>query len=359
MLIGVPREIKDNEFRVGLTPASVAELMHHGHQVLVEGSAGIGSGLADAEYVAAGATIVEAPREIFARAEMIVKVKEPLAEERKLLRRGQILFTYLHLAPDLAQTMDLIASGATCIAYETVTSPYGGLPLLTPMSEVAGRLAPQVGRACAGEGAGRTRHSARRRARRAGGRGDRSRRRRFRNPRRDDRARHGRERHRRRQVERGAAPPFRTVRHRRSHHLFDARDDRRLVKRADLLIGAVLVPGAAAPKLVTRAMLSTMKPGAVIVDVAIDQGGCCETSNATTHSRPDLCRRRRRALLRRQHARRGRAHLDLRAQQRDAALRARDRRQGLASVQRGVPVANQSLQSLFRVIEHTLQLQSV
>ena len=145
MLIGVPKEIKDNEFRVGLTPASVAELSHHGHQILVETSAGVGSGLSDAEYVAAGATIVVAPAEIFARADMIVKVKEPLAAERKLLRRGQILFTYLHLAPDLAQTQDLVASGATCIAYETVTSSHGGLPLLTPMSEVAGRLAPQVG----------------------------------------------------------------------------------------------------------------------------------------------------------------------------------------------------------------------
>src|SRR6202453_3320111 len=145
MLIGMPGEIKDNEFRVGLTPASVAELTHHGHQVLIEKSAWVGSGLSDAEYVAAGATIVETPREIFSRAEMVVKVKEPLADERKQLRRGQILFTYLNLAPDLAQTQNLIESGATCIAYETVTSPFGGLPLLTPMSEVAGRLAPQVG----------------------------------------------------------------------------------------------------------------------------------------------------------------------------------------------------------------------
>src|ERR1700753_404443 len=144
MLIGVPKEIKDNEFRVGLTPSSVAELVHHGHKALVEKSAGIGSGLSDAEYVQAGATLVDGPDEIFARAEMVLKVKEPLAAERKKLRPGQVLFTYLHLAPDLDQTKDLIASGATCIAYETVTSPYGGLPLLTPMSEVAGRLAPQV-----------------------------------------------------------------------------------------------------------------------------------------------------------------------------------------------------------------------
>jgi alanine dehydrogenase len=286
MLVGVPKEIKDNEFRVGLTPSSVAELIHHGHQVLVEKAAGIGSGLPDAEYVQAGATIVETPAEIFSRAEMVVKVKEPLAAERKQLRRGQILFTYLHLAPDLAQTEDLVASGATCIAYETVTSPHGGLPLLTPMSEVAGRLAPQVG-AHALEKA-------------AGGRGillggvpgvpaaeviilgggvsgthaatialgmganvvvvDRS-----------------AEALRRLSAQFGTG--VRTI--------FSTRAAiAELVKRADLLIGTVLIPGAAAPKLVTRAMLATMKPGAVIVDVAIDQGGCCETSKATTHSNP-------------------------------------------------------------------------
>jgi alanine dehydrogenase len=286
MLIGVPKEIKDNEFRVGLTPSSVAELVHHGHQALVEKSAGVGSGLADAEYAQAGATIANGPEEIFARAEMIVKVKEPLAAERKKLKRGQVLFTYLHLAPDLPQTKDLIASGATCIAYETVTSPFGGLPLLTPMSEVAGRLAPQVG-AHALEKA-------------AGGRGillggvpgvpaaeviilgggvsgthaatialgmganvtvvDRS-----------------AEALRRLSAQFGTG--VRTI--------FSTRTAiEELAKRADLLIGTVLVPGAAAPKLVTRAMLKTMKPGAVIVDVAIDQGGCCETSKATTHSHP-------------------------------------------------------------------------
>jgi alanine dehydrogenase len=286
MLIGVPKEIKDNEFRVGLTPSSVAELVHHGHQALVEKSAGVGSGLADAEYAQAGATIANGPDEIFARAEMIVKVKEPLAAERKKLKRGQVLFTYLHLAPDLPQTKDLIASGATCIAYETVTSPFGGLPLLTPMSEVAGRLAPQVG-AHALEKA-------------AGGRGillggvpgvpaaeviilgggvsgthaatialgmganvtvvDRS-----------------AEALRRLSAQFGTG--VRTI--------FSTRTAiEELAKRADLLIGTVLVPGAAAPKLVTRAMLKTMKPGAVIVDVAIDQGGCCETSKATTHSHP-------------------------------------------------------------------------
>jgi alanine dehydrogenase len=286
VLIGVPKEIKDNEFRVGLTPSSVAELAHHGHQILVEKAAGIGSGLSDAEYSDAGAASADSAAEIFARADMIVKVKEPLASERKMLRKGQILFTYLHLAPDLAQTQDLIASGATCIAYETVTSASGGLPLLTPMSEVAGRLAPQVG-AHALEKA-------------AGGRGillggvpgvpaaevvilgggvsgthaatialgmganvvvvDRS-----------------------ADVLRRLSAQFGTG----VRTIFSTRAAiAELVKRADLLIGTVLVPGAAAPKLVTRAMLSTMKPGAVIVDVAIDQGGCCETSHATTHSDP-------------------------------------------------------------------------
>jgi alanine dehydrogenase len=286
MLVGVPREIKDNEFRVGLTPSSAAELAHHGHQVLVEKSAGVGSGLADAEYLRAGATIVETPAEIFSRAAMIVKVKEPLAAERKQLRRGQILFTYLHLAPDLAQTEDLIACGATCIAYETVTSPYGGLPLLTPMSEVAGRLAPQVGahaleKASGGRGillggvpgvpaaevvilGGGV--SGTHAATIALGMGanvtvvDRS-----------------AEALRRLSAQFGTG--VRTI--------FSTRAAiEELVKRADLLIGTVLVPGAAAPKLVTRAMLATMKPGAVIVDVAIDQGGCCETSKATTHSHP-------------------------------------------------------------------------
>src|SRR6185295_11280344 len=148
MRIGVPKEIKDHEDRVGLVPSSVAELVHHGHTVLVQRGAGGGAGLTDDDYRAAGATLVDGPDRIFREAELIVKVKEPLAIERKQLRRGQVLFTYLHLAPDLEQTNDLIASGATCIAYETVTSPTGGLPLLTPMSEVAGRLAPQVGAHC-------------------------------------------------------------------------------------------------------------------------------------------------------------------------------------------------------------------
>jgi alanine dehydrogenase len=286
MRIGCPKEIKVHEYRVGLTPSSVAELTRNGHQVLIESGAGEGSGLADARYVAAGATIVPTAREIFERAEMIVKVKEPQAGERAMLRPGQILYTYLHLAPDLAQTQDLIKSGAICVAYETVTSASGGLPMLTPMSEVAGRLAPQVG-AHALEKA-------------AGGRGvllggvpgvpaadvlilgggvsgthaatialgmgakvtvvDR-------NP----------EALRRLALQFG--PAVSTI---YSTHAVIAE----LVKRAELVIGTVLIPGAAAPKLITREMLKTMKQGSVIVDVAIDQGGCAETSRPTTHAEP-------------------------------------------------------------------------
>src|SRR5215813_9275298 len=148
MLVGVPKEIKDNEFRVGLVPSTVRELTAKGHQVLVERNAGVGAGISDADYQGVGAEIVPDADQIFGRAELVVKVKEPLAVERKKLKPGQVLFTYLHLAPDLEQTRDLMTSGATCIAYETVTSPSGGLPLLTPMSEVAGRLAPQVGANC-------------------------------------------------------------------------------------------------------------------------------------------------------------------------------------------------------------------
>ena len=286
MRIGVPKEIKDNEFRVGLTPSSVAELVHHGHEVVVEVNAGVGSGLSDAEYVSAGAKMNADAAAIFASADMIVKVKEPLASERKMLRPGQILFTYLHLAPDLAQTKDLMASGATCIAYETVTSPTGGLPLLTPMSEVAGRLAPQVGAHCLEKAAGGRGIllggvpgvpaaeviilgggvSGTHAATIALGMGanvvvvDRS-----------------------AEVLRRLSAQFGTG----VRTIFSTRSAiAELVKRADLLIGTVLVPGAAAPKLVSRAMLATMKPGAVIVDVAIDQGGCCETSKATTHSHP-------------------------------------------------------------------------
>jgi alanine dehydrogenase len=286
MRIGVPKEIKNNEFRVGLTPHSAAELVHHGHVVTIETGAGLGSGLSDAEYLAAGARIVGTADDIFADSEMIVKVKEPLAAERRKLKPGQILFTYLHLAPDLEQTRDLMDSRATCIAYETVTSPHGGLPLLTPMSEVAGRLAPQVGahaleKAAGGRGVllggvpgvpaaevvilggGVSGANA---ATIAIGMGanvtvvDKS----------NDVLK-------RLDAQFGAA----------MHTIYSTRATiAELVKRADLLIGAVLVPGAAAPKLITREMLKTMKPGAVIVDIAIDQGGCCETSRATTHADP-------------------------------------------------------------------------
>ncbi|HTC26688.1 alanine dehydrogenase [Dyella sp.] len=286
MRIGVPKEIKNHEYRVGLVPSSVQELVHNGHQVLVQADAGVGAGLTDADYVAAGATIVASADQIFAEADMIVKVKEPLAVERKKLRKGQILFTYLHLAPDAEQTHDLIASGAICIAYETVTSANGALPLLTPMSEVAGRLAPQVGahsleKAQGGRGVllggvpgvpaaevvilgGGV--SGTHAATIAVGMGakvtvvDRS-----------------------ADVLKRLASQFGTS----ISTVFSTRSAiEELVRRADLLIGTVLVPGAAAPKLVTHDMVRTMKPGSVIVDVAIDQGGCVETSHATTHSDP-------------------------------------------------------------------------
>jgi alanine dehydrogenase len=286
MFIGVPKEIKDHEYRVGLVPSSVAELVHHGHTVVVERGAGVGAGLDDEDYRAAGATILDDPARIFAEAELIVKVKEPLAQERTRLRSGQVLFTYLHLAPDLEQTKDLVASGATCIAYETVTAPGGGLPLLTPMSEVAGRLAPQVGANCLekaqggrgvllggvpgvppadviilGGGVSGT-HA----ATIALGMGANV-----------------------TVVDRSADVLRRLSAQFGSHvrTIFSTRDAiAQLIKRADLLIGAVLVPGAAAPKLISREMVKTMKSGSVIVDIAIDQGGCSETSHPTTHSNP-------------------------------------------------------------------------
>ena len=286
MRIGVPKEIKVHEYRVGLVPSSVLELVHHGHEVLVQAGAGLGAGLTDADYVAAGAKMVDSADQIFAEADMVVKVKEPQAEERKKLRPGQILFTYLHLAPDAPQTRDLIDSGAICIAYETVTAPNGSLPLLTPMSEVAGRLAPQVGahaleKAQGGRGVllggvpgvpaaevvilgGGV--SGTHAATIAVGMGaqvtvvDRS-----------------------ADALKRLAAQFGTS----ISTVFSTRSAiEELVRRADLLIGTVLVPGAAAPKLVTKEMVKTMKQGAVIVDVAIDQGGCVETSHATTHADP-------------------------------------------------------------------------
>jgi alanine dehydrogenase len=286
MRIGCPKEIKPQEFRVGMTPDAAREAVLHGHAVVIETGAGLGAGYADADYVAAGATILGTADEVFAQADMIVKVKEPQAAERKRLRAGQVLFTYLHLAPDPEQTHDLIASGATCIAYETVTDDRGGLPLLAPMSEVAGRLAPQVGawalqKANGGRGVllggvpgvapGRVAvigggvvgtHA----ARVAAGMGaevvvlDRS------IP-------------RLRYLDDVFSRDFKAV-------FASQAATAAAVAEADLVIGAVLIPGAAAPKLVSRAQLATMKPGAAIVDVAIDQGGCFETSHATTHQDP-------------------------------------------------------------------------
>jgi alanine dehydrogenase len=286
MIVGTVKEVKTHEYRVGLTPESVRELTAHSHRVLVETGAGLGIGATDADYTAVGAEIVGSPQEVFATAEMVVKVKEPQAPERAMLREGQVLFTYLHLAPDPEQTQDLVKSGATCIAYETVTDRSGALPLLKPMSQVAGRMAIQAG-ATALEKA-------------HGGRG----------------------------VLLGGVPgvlPAKVavlgggvvgfnaaqmaaglgadvtildrspeVLERLAIH-FEARAKTRFanqanvaasVAEADLVIGAVLVAGAAAPKLVSAEMLKTMQPGAVLVDVAIDQGGCFETSRPTTHAEP-------------------------------------------------------------------------
>ncbi len=286
MLIGVPKEIKTHEYRVGLTPSAVREYVRHGHQVLVEAGAGAGIGAADAVYEAAGASIARDAAEVFARAGMVVKVKEPQPQEWVQLRPGQILFTYLHLAADRSQTEGLVASGCTAVAYETVTDARGGLPLLAPMSEVAGRLAieaaafslrkPAGGRGLLlggvpgvpaarvvviGGGVVGT-HA----ARMAAGLGcevtilDRS-------------------LPRLRELDDLFAGRVRT-----RFSTADALDEE--VLAADVVVGAVLVPGASAPKLVDRAMLPRMKRGAVVVDVAIDQGGCFETSRPTTHDAP-------------------------------------------------------------------------
>ncbi len=286
MHIGCPKEIKPQEFRVGLTPNAAREAVAHGHTVTMETNAGTGAGFTDADYTSAGAAIVGTAAEVFAAADMIVKVKEPQPVERKMLRKGQLLFTYLHLAPDPEQTNELLASGCTAIAYETVTDRAGGLPLLAPMSEVAGRLAPQSG-AWALQKAN-------------GGSG----------------------------VLLGGVPGVRpanvaiigggvvgtaaarvavgmganvTVLDRsiaRLSYLDDVFMGRlttqysdkgaveELLSHMDMVVGAVLIPGAAAPKLVSREQLGIMKPGSVLVDVAIDQGGCFETSKATTHQDP-------------------------------------------------------------------------
>jgi len=286
MIIGVPKEIKNHEYRVGLTPPSVKEFVKSGHIVLVQASAGAGISATDSEYEAAGATIITSAEEIFSQAEMIIKVKEPQANERAMLREGQILYTYLHLAPDPKQTKDLVNSGATCIAYETVTAAKGGLPLLAPMSKVAGRMAVQAGAhflehpngglgALLGGvpgveplkvvviGGGVVGSHA---AHIAVGMGadvwvlDN-------NP--DTLEDHWE------QFGRATNAVFSTQSSIEEH-----------VTSADLVIGGVLIPGAEAPKLVTKEMIKAMKPGAVVVDVAIDQGGCFETSKATTHAEP-------------------------------------------------------------------------
>jgi alanine dehydrogenase len=286
MLVGVPKEIKNNEFRVGLTPASVHELVVRGHQVLVQADAGVEIGLTDQQYVAAGATIAGSAKEIFARAGMIVKVKEPQPGECAMLGEGQILYTYLHLAPDPEQTASLIRSGAVCIAYETITGPGGGLPLLAPMSEVAGRMAVQAGAAhlenskggmglllggvpgvACGHiviiGAGVVGTNAMQMAVGTGARVSVL----------------DKNVERLRQLDLVYGNRISTL-YSHTHAIEEA------VLSADLVIGGVLVPGAAAPKLVTRDMISRMKKGAVVVDVAIDQGGCFETSHPTTHADP-------------------------------------------------------------------------
>ncbi|MCE9786929.1 alanine dehydrogenase [Shewanella chilikensis] len=286
MIIGVPKEIKNHEYRVGMVPSSVRELTMHGHQVFIETNAGNGIGFTDQDYINAGASILDTAAEVFAKAEMIVKVKEPQAVERAMLRHDQILFTYLHLAPDLPQTEELVNSGAVCIAYETVTDDRGGLPLLAPMSEVAGRMSIQAGAMALEKsmgglgmllggvpgvepakvviiGGGMVGTNA---AQMAVGMGadvvvlDRS-----------------IDALRRLNVQFGS----------KVKAIYSTADAiEKHVLAADLVIGGVLIPGAAAPKLVTREHIKKMKPGAAIVDVAIDQGGCVETSHATTHQDP-------------------------------------------------------------------------
>ena len=286
MKIGSVREIKTHEYRVGLTPAAAQEAVAHGHDVLIESGAGLGSGFGDEDYTAVGAKIAPDAKSVFDAADMIVKVKEPQASERAMLRKGQILFTYLHLAADPTQAHELMQSGATCIAYETVTAKDATLPLLAPMSEVAGRLAPQMGawtlqKANGGRGVlmggvpgvapakvvviggGVVGTHA---ARVAAGMGA-------------DVTVLDRSLPRLRYLDDAFAGLFKTA-------YSSKAETETLVASADLVIGAVLIPGAAAPKLVTREMLKTMKPGAAIVDVAIDQGGCVETSHPTTHDDP-------------------------------------------------------------------------
>ena len=286
MLIGVPKEIKNHEYRIGLTPAGVRELAASGHSIMIQRDGGKPIGLTDEMYVRAGAEIVESAEEIFRRAEMIIKVKEPQPAECAILRPGQVLFTYLHLAPDPEQTRALVASGATCIAYETVTNRKGGLPLLAPMSEVAGRMSIQAGAhaleiAQGGSGVllggvpgvepaevmviggGVVGINAARMAMGMNARVtvvDRS----------LDRLRY---------LDELYGHQLTTI-----YSTHDAIEER--LPDTDLVIGAVLIPGATAPKLIARSQLKLMRPGSVLVDVAIDQGGCFETSKPTTHQDP-------------------------------------------------------------------------
>ncbi|MEQ8593377.1 MAG: alanine dehydrogenase [Parvibaculum sp.] len=286
MRIGVPKEIKVHEYRVGMTPPAVREAVHHGHEVLVQQGAGDGIGLFDAQYEAAGARIVATAEEIFAAADMIVKVKEPQPVEWKMLREGQILFTYLHLAPDPEQARGLIESGCVAIAYETVTDQRGGLPLLAPMSEVAGRMSIQAGAHCleiaqGGRGmllGGVPGVPAAKVVILGGGVAGTN----------AARMAMGLEAHvtvidinlhRLYELDMQFGPSLNTI-----YSTVDAIEQH--VLGADLVIGAVLVPGAAAPKLVTEDMVKHMQKGSVLVDIAIDQGGCFATSHATTHADP-------------------------------------------------------------------------
>ncbi|HGY0961585.1 TPA: alanine dehydrogenase [Vibrio cholerae] len=286
MIIGVPKEIKNHEYRAGMIPASVRELVSHGHQVYVETNAGSGIGFSDDDYIAVGASILPTAADVFAKAEMIVKVKEPQAIERAMLKEGQILFTYLHLAPDFPQTEELIKSKAVCIAYETVTDNMGRLPLLAPMSEVAGRMSIQAGaqtleKSRGGSGlllggvpgvapakvvvlgGGVVGANAARMA--IGLRADVT------------------ILDRNIDTLRKLDEEFQG----RANVVYSTADAiEKYVLEADLVIGAVLIPGAAAPKLVTQQHIKRMKPGSAVVDVAIDQGGCFETSHPTTHAEP-------------------------------------------------------------------------
>jgi len=286
MLVGVPKEIKNHEYRVGMTPAGVYELVRHGHQILVETKAGLAIGYDDEDYIKAGAIIAKSAEEVFARADMIVKVKEPQAVECKMLRPGQILFTYLHLAPDPDQAKGLLDSDCVAIAYETVTDSQGGLPLLAPMSEVAGRLSIQAGAHALERhkggcgvllggvpgvkpanvvviGGGVVGINA---ARMAAGLGA-------------DVTLFDRNLNVLKKIDNDFGGRIKTI---YSNHM----NLEKAIRSAHLVVGAVLIPGAAAPKLVTRSMLKDMKKGAVLVDVAIDQGGCFGTSMPTTHENP-------------------------------------------------------------------------